>query len=122
MPVEESGNMLIMLAALAKLEGKPGLAERYWPVVEKWGGYLKEHGLDPENQLSTDDFAGHLAHNTNLSLKAILALGSYALLADMVGQKGDGARYREIAQGMAKRWVEMADDGDHYRLSGVHIR
>jgi hypothetical protein len=117
MPVEESGNMLIMTAALAKVDGNADYARLYWPLLTKWAEYLRDKGMDPENQLSTDDFAGHLAHNTNLSLKAILALGSYALLADLLGQKSDGARYREIAQGMAKRWVEMADDGDHYRLS-----
>src|SRR6266446_878675 len=117
MPVEESGNMLIMTAALAKIDGNADYARAYWPLGTKCAEYRRDKGMDPENQLSTDDFAGHLAHNTNLSLKAILALGSYALLADMVGQKSVGARYREIAQGMAKRWVEMADDGDHYRLS-----
>ena len=109
--------MLIMTAALAKIDGNADYARAYWPLLTKWAEYLRDKGMDPENQLSTDDFAGHLAHNTNLSLKAILALGSYALLADMLGQKSVGARYREIAQGMAKRWVEMADDGDHYRLS-----
>ena len=117
MPVEESGNMLIMTAALAKIDGNADYASQYWPLLTKWAEYLRDKGMDPENQLSTDDFAGHLAHNTNLSLKAILALGSYARLSDMLGQKRDAATYRELAQGMAKRWVEMADDGDHYRLS-----
>jgi hypothetical protein len=92
-------------------------ARRYWPLLEKWANYLKEKGLDPENQLCTDDFAGHLAHNTNLSLKAILALGGYAMLCDMVGRKDAGAACRQTAQEMAKRWVEMANDGDHYRLT-----
>jgi len=117
MPVEESGNMLIMTAALAKIDGNADYASQYWPLLTKWAEYLRDKGMDPENQLSTDDFAGHLAHNTNLSLKAILALGSYARLSDMLGQKRDAATYRELARGMAKRWVEMADDGDHYRLS-----
>ena len=117
MPVEESGNMILMTAALAKAEGNAAFAALYWPLLTKWAEYLRDKGLDPENQLSTDDFAGHLAHNTNLSLKAILALGSYAQLSDALGKKDEAASYGKLARGMADRWVKMADDGDHYRLA-----
>ena len=117
MPVEESGNMLIMAAALAEAEGNAGFAEKYWPLLERWAAYLKEKGLDPENQLSTDDFAGHLAHNANLSIKAILALGSFAKLADRLGKKQEAALYRATAQDFAKRWTTMAADGNHYKLA-----
>jgi hypothetical protein len=117
MPVEESGNMILLVAALAKAEGDAKFAEHYWPLLSKWAAYLREKGMDPENQLSTDDFAGHLAHNTNLSLKAILALGAYAGLADALGKRAEAAEYRAEAKQMAERWVRMADDGDHYRLA-----
>jgi len=117
MPVEECGNMLLMMSALAKTDGNAELARKYWPLLTRWANYLKEKGLDPDNQLCTDDFAGHLAHNTNLSVKAIVALGSYALLCDMTGKKEEAKQFRAAAQDMAGQCVKMADDGDHFRLA-----
>ena len=117
MPVEESGNMLILLAALAQRDGNAEYARPYWPLLVKWAAYLKEKGMDPDNQLSTDDFAGHLAHNTNLSIKAILALGGFSQLARMLGHAAVADEYGALAKGMAARWEPMAADGDHYRLA-----
>jgi hypothetical protein len=117
MPVEESGNMLLMFAALAKIEGNAGYANRYWTQLQQWAEFLKKEGMDPGNQLSTDDFAGHLAHNANLSIKAILALGGYSILAEMTGRKSEATTYRQLAQQMANQWQQMALDGDHYRLA-----
>jgi hypothetical protein len=117
MPVEESGNMLILVAALAQAEGHASTAQKYWPLLTRWAEFLKAKGLDPENQLCTDDFAGHLAHNANLSVKAILALGAYAKLCDMTCHKADAAAYRHTAEEYAAHWIKMADDGDHTRLA-----
>jgi hypothetical protein len=117
MPVEESGNILILVAALAKADGNADYAKKYWPTLEKWAAYLKEKGLDPENQLCTDDFAGHLAHNTNLSLKAIVALRAFAELEDMTTGKPGASSYHAVAREMAAKWQQMAADGDHYKLT-----
>ncbi len=113
MPVEECGNMLICLAALAHREGNADFAGRWWPTVTQWAQYLEKVGFDPENQLCTDDFAGHLAHNANLSVKTIVALAGYGFMADLRGEKAVSARYRRIAQDMVPRWIAAAKGGRH---------
>ena len=117
MPVEETGNMLVLLAALAQVEGNADFCARYWPVLEKWADYLKAKGFDPENQLCTDDFAGHLAHNVNLSAKAICGLGAFGQLCELRGKKAEAAEYGKLAKKFALKWVKEADDGDHSRLA-----
>jgi hypothetical protein len=117
MPVEESGNMLLLAGLISKIDGDAHYVHRYWPQLERWALFLKQKGLDPENQLCTDDFAGHLAHNANLSLKAILALGAHAQMCQTLGRRQDAAQYRRLAEDFAKQWLKLADDGDHYRLA-----
>lgn len=117
MPVEEAGNMLAITAAIATVEGNANYAEKHWDVLTTWTDYLVEKGLDPENQLCTDDFAGHFAHNVNLSVKAIMGIASYGRLADMLGKKEIAEEYTGKAKEMAQEWMKMADDGDHYRLT-----
>ncbi|HEY3268841.1 MAG TPA: DUF4965 domain-containing protein [Armatimonadota bacterium] len=117
MPVEECGNMLILTAALAHVEGNADFAAKHWPTLTQWAEYLTAEGMDPENQLCTDDFAGHMAHNANLSIKAILGIAGYARLCEKTGHWKEAASYRAKAQEMAAEWVKRADDGDHYRLA-----
>lgn len=117
MPVEECGNMLILVAAVCQAEGRADFARQYWPLMTQWAQYLESKGLDPENQLCTDDFAGHLAHNVNLSAKAIMGLAAYGKMAGMLGYAAESRQYLGIAGRFAKEWLKMADDGDHYRLA-----
>ena len=117
MPVEESGNMLILTAAIAKAEGNANYARKHWKTLTAWVNYLEKEGFDPANQLCTDDFAGHLARNANLSVKAIVAIGCYAMLAEMMHDVPTSMKYRTTAINMAKKWTQMANDGDHYALT-----
>lgn len=116
MPVEESGNMIILTDAIVKAEGNPAFAKKYWKILTTWAAYLSNNGLDPGNQLCTDDFAGHLAHNANLSIKAIVALGAYADLAQRMGKRFVAKQYHNLAAGYAAKWQTMDDAGDHYAL------
>ncbi|MDO3628307.1 glutaminase family protein [Mucilaginibacter sp. BT774] len=116
MPVEESGNMIIMTEAIVKAENNPAFAKKHWATLTKWVKYLEKAGFDPENQLCTDDFAGHLAHNANLSAKAIVGIACYARLADRLGEKAVAEKYRKTAAEMVKNWMNIDNAGDHYSL------
>jgi hypothetical protein len=117
MPVEESGNLLIMVDAMSREEQNWDFVREYWPQFTLWAQYLRDKGLDPANQLSTDDFAGHLAHNANLSIKAIEGLAAYAQMAEGLGKKDVAQDYAHAAADMAAKWQTMATDGDHYKLA-----
>ena len=117
MPIEEGGNMVVLAAAIAKVEGNADYAKKYWDLLTIWTDYLAEYGQDPENQLCTDDFAGHWAHNANLSVKAIMGVAAYSEMARMLGMDDVADRYAAKAKAMATKWEQMAREGDHYRLA-----
>ena len=117
MPVEECGNMLILVGALAIVEGDIGYARRHWTLLTKWADYLVATGRDPGPQLCTDDFSGVLGHNVNLSAKAIMGLGCHAMLAGRLGDAEAATRYRAIAEGFARDLLSGARDGEGTRLA-----
>ena len=118
MPVEECGNMLVMEATVALATKSTAFANEHMDILEDWVKYLIDNGRDPENQLCTDDFAGHLAHNCNLSLKAIMGIAGLGIIYGMNGKKRDEKKYLKLARDMALDWAERASNGDgSYRLA-----
>ena len=113
MPVEESGNMLIMLAAAALKTSDYSLADAYRPLLDKWVQYLFTYGEDPADQLCTDDFAGHLAHNVNLSAKAFVGIACYGILS----AHGREDRYLSRAKELAASWLKRAQREDATALT-----
>ncbi len=112
MPVEECGNMLVMEAAVALATGDAAFAASHLDTLRQWVKYLLDNGADPANQLCTDDFAGHLAHNCNLSLKAIMGIASLGLLLRMLGKPDEAVFYFDKAREMAEGWLTRAANGD----------
>ncbi|MCW5939383.1 MAG: DUF4965 domain-containing protein [Fimbriimonadaceae bacterium] len=117
MPVEESGNMLIMAAAYLHQGGDQVWVKKYWPLYTRWAEYLAEHGVEPGHQLCTDDFGGHLANNANLSVKAIVGMACYARMCEKLGLSDEGKRWSVRAKEGAERWMKLAEDDGHTRLA-----
>jgi hypothetical protein len=117
MPLEESGNMLTLAYMISKIEGNMDWVRTYWSICTRWVNYLVNNGQDPDTQLCTDDFAGHWAHNANLSIKAIMGVAAYAEMCQMYGRPDLRTRYMNIAKKMAQVWEIDARDGDHYKLA-----
>lgn len=117
MPLEEAGNMMTLATMITLLDGNTNYVNKYWDVMKTWTDYLVANGQDPANQLCTDDFAGHWAHNCNLSIKAIMGVAGFAEMARVKGDKATADKYMATAKSMAAQWEQNAREGDHYRLA-----
>lgn len=117
MPLEECGNMLLMTALVCKKDGSAEFAVPFRGLLRQWAEYLAAFGAEPGEQLCTDDFAGHLSQNVNLSVKAIMGIEAFSILLQMMGEAEEAARYHGIAADMAAGWEKKAAAGDHYMLA-----
>ena len=108
MPVEECGNMLIMLEAAMAYGADDALARGYLPLLDSWVRYLDRWGEDPGDQLCTDDFAGHLSHNINLAAKAMVGVACYSRIMRRLGQEAEAIRWEKRAHEMAESWLARA--------------
>ncbi len=117
MPVEECGNLLIMIANVCITEKSADFALPYMQTLDAWVEYLVKYGSDPQNQLCTDDFAGHLAHNVNLAFKAVMGIEGYAQILRLADEGARYERYHKLAQDMANDCHDRAKTSSGTRLT-----
>lgn len=117
MPLEESANIIILANAICRITGDGSWLKPYRNILKTWADYCYKEGQNPGNQLCTDDFKGPSEQNTNLSVKAIMAVAAYAELIPYIGgNTRDIERFNNYARNMALLWEADARDGDHYRM------
>ncbi|MCL2099795.1 MAG: DUF4965 domain-containing protein [Oscillospiraceae bacterium] len=117
MPVEECGNMLLCAANVCHAKKSIEYAKKHEKLLSQWANYLIGCGWDPVNQLCTDDFAGHLARNCNLSIKAILGIAAWGKMLEFMGKAEEGEKYTKKAREFAAEWKKSAEYSDHYKLA-----
>lgn len=119
MPVEESGNMIIMALSYAQKTGKTDQLSANYNLLTQWSQFLINDSLIPANQISTDDFAGPLANQTNLAIKGTIAIQAMSTIATLLGKTADATKYAQIAASYAPQIVNFAKSstGAHLTLS-----
>jgi len=112
MPVEECGNMIILFSAICDADNSTDFVLPYMDTIKQWSKYLIDYGFDPETQLCTDDFAGHFAHNVNLSIKAIMGIAGYSRILTRLGENEEAAKMMAIAKEYGRSLLERAANSD----------
>ncbi|KAK3676571.1 hypothetical protein LTR78_003345 [Recurvomyces mirabilis] len=106
-PLEECGNMLIMSLIYAQRSGDTDFLSQHYNTLNQWTQYLVNESLIPSNQISTDDFAGSLANQTNLALKGMIGIQAMSIIANMTGHAADGANYAQTAASFIAQWQNL---------------
>ncbi|KAF3760914.1 glutaminase A, partial [Cryphonectria parasitica EP155] len=110
MPVEESGNMILMSYAYYKFSGDSSWIKSHYDILKQWALYLIQFSLIPSAQLSTDDFAGTLQNQTNLAIKGIVGLQAMSAIARIAGEAADVANFSTTATQYYQNWTYFAID------------
>ncbi|KAG8714064.1 hypothetical protein FRC08_012425 [Ceratobasidium sp. 394] len=116
MPVEESGNMLIMALSYTRATKDNSLISNNYNLFTQWTQFLVEDSLIPAEQLSTDDFAGHLANQTNLAIKGIIGIKAMSEIANLLGKTDDAKKYSDIATSYVPQWQKFATSPENHLM------
>jgi hypothetical protein len=83
MPIEECGNLMVLVLAYVRATGDSAWADKYIHILRGYADYLVKNSVDIANQLSSNDAAGPLANETNLAIKAAVGLRAFGELSGL---------------------------------------
>ncbi|KAI0793187.1 hypothetical protein C8Q75DRAFT_749208 [Abortiporus biennis] len=112
--IEQSGNMLIMALAHARISGDGTLISRHYNRLKGWADYLVSYTLTPSDQENAD--LERQANLTNLAIKGIIGIKAMAEISQALHIVNDSTHYENIAANYANQWQSMALSADHTHL------
>lgn len=116
MPVEECGNMLIMSYAYYYVTGDVSQIKKNFDLLKKWADFLVKKGIILDNQLCTDDFAGHSEKNVNLAIKEIMGIACFSRICEVLSED-DNIFYFETAKKYAEDLCGISRVKDYLTFS-----
>lgn len=106
-PLEECGNMIILALTYAQRANDVAYLKKHYTILKQWNTYLVQEALIPADQISTDDFAGSLANQTNLAIKGIIGIRAMAQIAKLTNNMNDYNNFTNISSTYLKKWQTL---------------
>ncbi|RDX47956.1 hypothetical protein OH76DRAFT_1405499 [Lentinus brumalis] len=116
--IEQSGNMLIMMYAHARVSGDGSLLSRHYDTAKRWADYLVNNTLTPLNQDSADGLTN--PNMTNLAIKGIIGVKAMAEISRATQHDSDAQQYDSRATALAGSWLSLAESSDQQHLLGQY--
>lgn len=107
MPLEECGNMIIMTLSYYQATKDLQFLKDHWKLLTQWTEFLIDESLIPADSLSTDDFAGTLANQTNLAIKGMIGIEAMSRIANLTGHIQEAQNWTNIAHSYVKQWQTL---------------
>ncbi|TFK92712.1 hypothetical protein K466DRAFT_581623 [Polyporus arcularius HHB13444] len=116
--IEQSGNMLIMMYAHARVSGDGSLLSRHYDTAKRWADYLVNNTLTPLNQDSADGLTN--PNMTNLAIKGIIGVKAMAEISRATHHDSDAQQYDSHATALAGSWLSLSESSDQQHLLGQY--
>lgn len=117
MPIEECSNMLVISYAAMARGADDALYKENYDLLKLWFQYIEKSGLVPETQLCTDDFFTRVEANVNLSIKAMVGVKCFALIAERFGYQEDAETAKRCLKAYQDEFYNYFKDCEHQPLS-----
>ncbi|KAK0481475.1 hypothetical protein IW261DRAFT_1334705 [Armillaria novae-zelandiae] len=109
--LEDSGNMLIMGWAHARISGDHSMISRYYDLYKQWADYLVFSTFSSNGYTDADGLAN--TNMTNLVIKGIIGIKAMSEISQALGRSQDAKVYSSTAKTYVEQWQMAAGSTGH---------